>query len=136
MQKPPIDPDVADTTPSESVLTVYDEEHVITYLRLLDGDAKGADWRAVARIVLHLDPECIAREMDDGAWLPAPATWWRVGLNERDVCAVLNHDKLLPIRHAIHCNSVAGSSAQRRHASARWRGDKALAAFEGTTRPR
>ena len=40
MQKPPIDPDVADTTPSESVLTVYDEEHVITYLRLLDADAQ------------------------------------------------------------------------------------------------
>jgi hypothetical protein len=57
MQKPPLDPDVADTAPSDSVLTVYDEEHVITYLRLLDADAQGADWRAVARIVLHLDPE-------------------------------------------------------------------------------
>jgi Uncharacterized conserved protein (DUF2285) len=43
--------------PSNSVLTVYDEEHVITYLRLLDADAKGADWREVARIVRHLDPE-------------------------------------------------------------------------------
>jgi hypothetical protein len=57
MQKPPLDPDVADTAPSDSVLTVYDEQHVITYLRLLDADAQGADWRAVARIVLHLDPE-------------------------------------------------------------------------------
>jgi hypothetical protein len=55
MQKPPPNPDVADTAPSDSVLTVYDEEHVITYLRLLDADAKGADWREVARIVLHLD---------------------------------------------------------------------------------
>ena len=45
MQKTPLDPHVADTAPSESVLTVYDEEHVITYLRLLDADAKGADWR-------------------------------------------------------------------------------------------
>jgi hypothetical protein len=35
MQKPPLDPDVADTAPSDSVLTVYDEEHVITYLRLI-----------------------------------------------------------------------------------------------------
>jgi hypothetical protein len=25
-------------------------------LRLLDADAKGADWREVARIVLHLNP--------------------------------------------------------------------------------
>ena len=57
MQKPPLDPDVADTAPSDAVLTVYDEEHIITYLRLLDADAQGADWRAVARIVLHLDPE-------------------------------------------------------------------------------
>ena len=57
MQKPPLDPDVADTAPSDSVLTVYDEEHVVTYLRLLDADAVGADWREVARIVLHLDPE-------------------------------------------------------------------------------
>jgi hypothetical protein len=57
MQKPPLDPDVADTAPSDSVLTIYDEEHVITYLRLLDADAQGADWREVERVVLHLDPE-------------------------------------------------------------------------------
>jgi hypothetical protein len=56
MQEPPLNPDVADTAPSNSVPTVYDEEHVITYLRLLDADAEGADWREVARIVLHLDP--------------------------------------------------------------------------------
>jgi hypothetical protein len=29
-------PDAADTAPSDSVLTAYDEEHAITYLRLLD----------------------------------------------------------------------------------------------------
>ena len=40
MQKPPLDPDVADTAPSGSALTVYDEEHIITYLRLLDGMRK------------------------------------------------------------------------------------------------
>jgi hypothetical protein len=39
---PPLDPDVADAAPSDSVLTLYDEEHVITYLRLLDADAQGA----------------------------------------------------------------------------------------------
>jgi hypothetical protein len=57
MQKRPLGPDVADTAPSDSVLTVYDEQHVVTYLRLLDADAVGADWSEVARIVLHLDPE-------------------------------------------------------------------------------
>jgi hypothetical protein len=56
MQKPPLDHDVSDTAPSDPVLTVYDEGHLITYLRLLDADADGADWREVARIVL-LDPE-------------------------------------------------------------------------------
>jgi hypothetical protein len=64
MQKPPLDPDVADTAPSDSVLTVYDEEHIITYLRLLDADAQRADWREVARVVLHLDPE----HESDRAW--------------------------------------------------------------------
>jgi hypothetical protein len=92
MQTPPLGPDVADAAPSDSVLTVYDEEHLITYLRLLDADAEGADWRKVARVVLHLDPgqesdrarkafdSHLSRQMDDGAWVPAPATWWHVGL--------------------------------------------------------
>ena len=39
------------------MLTAYDEDHLVTYLRLLDADAKGADWREVTRVVLHLDPE-------------------------------------------------------------------------------
>ena len=57
MQTPPLDPDVADSAPSDSALTVYDERHLVTYWRLLDADAEGADWREVARIVLDLDPE-------------------------------------------------------------------------------
>jgi hypothetical protein len=57
MKKPPLDPDVADTAPTDAMLTRYDEEHIITYLRLLDADADGADWQEVARIVLHIDPE-------------------------------------------------------------------------------
>ena len=61
MQKPPLNPDVADIAPTDTVLTVYDEEHIITYLRMLDADAEGADWREVALIVLHIDP---AREPD------------------------------------------------------------------------
>jgi len=39
------------------VLTDYDQQHVVTYLRLLDADAEKADWQEVARIVLHIDPE-------------------------------------------------------------------------------
>jgi len=57
MQKPPLDPDVDDTAPTDAALTAYDEQHMITYLRLLDADATKADWRKVARIVLHIDPD-------------------------------------------------------------------------------
>ncbi|WP_082905421.1 DNA -binding domain-containing protein [Bradyrhizobium centrolobii] len=56
MKKPASDPDVADVAPSESVLTTYDEQHLVTYWRLLDAEADGADWKEVARIVLHIDP--------------------------------------------------------------------------------
>jgi hypothetical protein len=57
MQPPPLDPDVADIAPSGPTFTGYDREHLVTYLRLLDADADGADCREVARIVLHIDPE-------------------------------------------------------------------------------
>ena len=42
-------PQAADPTP-------YDWTHRICYLRLLDADAEGADWRDVARMVMRLDP--------------------------------------------------------------------------------
>jgi hypothetical protein len=32
------------------------EERLITYIRLLDAAAEDADWREVAKIVLHIDP--------------------------------------------------------------------------------
>lgn len=57
MQKPSLDPDVADTAPNEPALTGYDEQHVVTYIRLLQAEGEGADWREVARVVLHMDPE-------------------------------------------------------------------------------
>ena len=60
MQSPPLVPPVSDIAPSANVLTRYDEEHLVTYLRLLDAEAEGADWWEVARIVLHIDPACEA----------------------------------------------------------------------------
>ena len=57
MKQPALDPDVADVAPNESVLTTYDEQHLVTYWRLLDAEAAGADWKEVARIVLHIDPD-------------------------------------------------------------------------------
>ena len=57
MQKPPLDPDVADVAPTAPILTGYDEAHLITYLRLLHAERDGADWTEVARIVLHRDSD-------------------------------------------------------------------------------
>jgi hypothetical protein len=56
MQTSPLDPDVADMAPTAPTLTAYDEQHIVTYLRLLDAEADNADWREVARVVLHIDP--------------------------------------------------------------------------------
>ena len=55
--RPSADPKVADEAPSSSELTDYDCELLICYLRLLDTEAEGADWREVARIVLKVDPD-------------------------------------------------------------------------------
>jgi hypothetical protein len=64
----PTAPAVADVAPSDSVLTSYDKEHVVTYLRLLDAERDGADWREVARLVLGCDPDqdpdCVRRTYD------------------------------------------------------------------------
>ncbi|MGF6313326.1 hypothetical protein ABIB82_007477 [Bradyrhizobium sp. i1.8.4] len=52
----PSDSKIADLAPSALELTPYDEQHAVTYMRLLDAEADNADWREVARIVLGLDP--------------------------------------------------------------------------------
>ena len=42
---PPLrNPDIADLAPDGPTITVYDEEHAVTYMRLLDAEADGADW--------------------------------------------------------------------------------------------
>jgi len=43
MQNPPLDPEVADEAPTASILTGYDERHVVTNLRLLDAETDGID---------------------------------------------------------------------------------------------
>ena len=53
---PPLDPEVADLAPDEPALTPYDEQHAVTYVRLLDAEKANADWQEVVRIVLHIDP--------------------------------------------------------------------------------
>jgi hypothetical protein len=90
MQKLPLDPDVADDAPTTPIVTGYDEQHLITYLRLLHAAVDGADWKEVSRIVLHLDPH---REPDRGAapgkpiW-PVLAGWLSTAIA---ICFVAEH---------------------------------------------
>lgn len=37
--------------PASDTLTEYDERHLVTYLRLLDAAAEGADWREAVLII-------------------------------------------------------------------------------------
>ena len=53
---PPLDPEVADLAPDEPTLTPYDQQHAVTYVRILDAEKANADWQEVARIVLRIDP--------------------------------------------------------------------------------
>jgi hypothetical protein len=42
--------------PPSDGITPYDESHFVTYLRLLDADAEGADWREAVAIIFEIDP--------------------------------------------------------------------------------
>jgi len=53
----PLNPPCADEAPAGPVLTEYDLEHIVTYLRMMDAYHDAADWRKVSRIVLHFDPD-------------------------------------------------------------------------------
>lgn len=56
-----LDPEVDDVAPSGNIITAYDEQHYVTYLRLLDASRDGANWQEIACIVLHRDS--VAEEM-------------------------------------------------------------------------
>ncbi|EGY02478.1 hypothetical protein AZA_87159 [Nitrospirillum viridazoti Y2] len=74
-----LDPEVADEVPWSESITSYDEEHLITYLRLLDAETDGAEWAEAAREVLHRDPEaepgrahcCWTAHMARARWISA-----------------------------------------------------------------
>jgi hypothetical protein len=56
MREPILIPSIADHAPNDPVLTAYDEEHLLVYLRLLDAEADGADWMEASVTVLRIDP--------------------------------------------------------------------------------
>ena len=49
--------ELLDAPPLADKPTDYDWAHRICYLRLLDAEADGADWREVARLVMNRDPD-------------------------------------------------------------------------------
>ncbi|MDR3510650.1 MAG: DUF2285 domain-containing protein [Caulobacteraceae bacterium] len=49
-------PAFEDSPPAADRVSAYDERHLATYLRLLDADAEGADWREVVAVVFGIDP--------------------------------------------------------------------------------
>lgn len=76
--RPSPDPDavVSDTAPTGEALTPYDRLHLITYLRLLDANAAGADWREAAHTILNRNPEtdpaaqeCHHSHLERARWL-------------------------------------------------------------------
>jgi len=49
-------PAYEDQPPVGDRVGAYDERHFVTYLRLLDAQAEGADWREVVQVVFGIDP--------------------------------------------------------------------------------
>ena len=48
-------PPFEDRAPTDDCITDSDERHFVTYLRLLDADADGADWREAVEIIFDLN---------------------------------------------------------------------------------
>ena len=61
----PLYPKIADVVTWSDVITRYDQEHFITYARILDAERAEADWREAVKIILLRDPEADPEQ----AWL-------------------------------------------------------------------
>jgi hypothetical protein len=85
-------PIIADQVPNDPILTPYDEEHLIVYIRLLDAEAEGADWMERALLVLRIDPILEPRRARNA---------WESHLSRAKWMTENGYDKLLR-RHAIH----------------------------------
>ncbi|WMT88345.1 DUF2285 domain-containing protein [Pelagibacterium sp. 26DY04] len=46
-----------DEPPQSPALTSYDRTHMKVYLRLLDAETDGADWREAVSVLFGIDPE-------------------------------------------------------------------------------
>ena len=50
-------PPFEDRPPELDRVGPYDHKHLASYLRLLDAEAEGADWREAVAVIFGLDPE-------------------------------------------------------------------------------
>lgn len=50
-------PSFEDRPPQLDRVSPYDERHLASYIRLLDAEAEGADWREAVAIIFGLDPD-------------------------------------------------------------------------------
>lgn len=46
-----------DEPPQLDRVSAYDEAHLSSYVRLLDAEAEGADWREIVTIIFGVDPD-------------------------------------------------------------------------------
>ena len=46
-----------DQPPLSSEVTEYDEQNLGTYIRLLDADVEGADWREAVVVIFGINPD-------------------------------------------------------------------------------
>ncbi|GLS99728.1 hypothetical protein GCM10007897_11110 [Sphingobium jiangsuense] len=76
-----------DRAPDPPQLTVYDEEHLADYLRLLDADDDGTDWRDIAVRIFGIDPaaeperaqEMHASHLARARWMTEVGYAWLLG---------------------------------------------------------
>ena len=107
MHSPPLDPPVADAAPTDGILTGYDEQHLVTYLRLLDADegrrrlAGGREAGPAHRPRPRTGPRAArvgyplgARPLDDGERLPPPPARRRPPLS---LGSLPNRQRPLPV---------------------------------------
>lgn len=45
-----------DEPPQSAALTTYDRAHMTLYMRLLDAESDGADWREAVEVLFGIDP--------------------------------------------------------------------------------
>jgi hypothetical protein len=68
---------IAELAASADEITLYDQEHFLTYARLIDAELDGADWREMARHILLLDPDadperarrCVESHLERAKWV-------------------------------------------------------------------